>query len=216
MLFNLNIYIKGTNAMDREDLAVGALHSGRDREVTMDSPPRHPNHWIPIGVRRGSTVLVTSPRIPPSPMMNVWLPRDRAMVNTIVDVYFTRLNFHRPVFPRDEFQATLDALYTANVHHDPGFICSVYIVLALGTLSEMNHRACSLDAQEGKESPRAARNLMPPDWPEHEEFFDRALAVKPDLRVTVTSLQALILLQWYLYTEVRSNLLGYPCTHIFA
>jgi len=67
----------------------------------------------------------------------------------------------------------------------------------------MNHRACSMDQQEGKESPRAAKNLMPEDWPEHEEFFERALAVKPDLRVTLSSLQALILLQWYLYTEVR-------------
>lgn len=205
MLFNLNTCIKGTSAMDREDLAVGALHSGRDREVTVDSAPRQPNHWIPIPIRRGSAVLsVTPPQIRPSAFMSIWLPRDRAMVNKIVDIYFSRLNFHRPIFPRDEFKATLDALYTANVHHDPGFICSVYIVLALGTLSEMNHRACSLDVQEDKESPRAARNLMPEDWPEHEEFFDRALAVKPDLRVTVTSLQALILLQWYLYTEVRA------------
>lgn len=136
-------------------------------------------------------------------MTSVWLPRDKAMVDRVVDVYFSHLNCHRPVFPRDEFKVTLDALYTANVHHDPGFICSVYIILALGTLSDMNHHACSLDAQEGKESPRAAKNLMPADWPEHDEFFDRALAVKPDLRVTVSSLQALILLQWYLYTEVR-------------
>jgi hypothetical protein len=217
MLFNLNPCIKGTSAMDREDLAVGALHSGRDREVTMDSPPRQPNHWIPIGIRRGSAVLsVTSPQMRPSAIMSIWLPRDRAMVNRIVDIYFNRLNFHRPVFYREDFKADLDALYTANVNHDPGFICSVYIVLALGTLSEMNHRACSLDVQEGKESPRAARNLMPEDWPEHDEFFDRALAVKPDLRVTVTSLQALILLQWYLYTEVRAlGLRDRTCTHSF-
>ena len=40
------------------------------------------------------------------------------------------------------------------------------------------------------------------DFPTHEEFFELALAVKPDLRVTISSLQALILLQWYLYTEV--------------
>ncbi|KAI9066113.1 hypothetical protein FKP32DRAFT_1589993 [Trametes sanguinea] len=46
---------------------------------------------------------------------------------------------------------------------------------------------------------------MPPDWPEHEEFFQFALAVKPDLRVTVSSLQALILLHWYLYTEVSAG-----------
>ncbi|KAF8573662.1 hypothetical protein K439DRAFT_1374718 [Ramaria rubella] len=191
-----------TSAMDREDLAVGALHSGRDREVTVDSPPRQPANWTRIGIRRGSGVVPVSPTQSRSASnMCIWLPRDRTMVNRVVDIYFSRLNFHRPVFPREEFKATLDALYSANVHHDPGFICSVYIVLALGTLSEMNHRACSMDVQEGKESPRAARNLMPEDWPEHEEFFDRALAVKPDLRVTVSSLQALILLQWYLYTE---------------
>jgi hypothetical protein len=43
---------------------------------------------------------------------------------------------------------------------------------------------------------------MPSEWPEHEDFFQRALAVKPELRVTISSLQALILLHWYLYTEV--------------
>lgn len=216
MLFNLNYTHKGTSAMDREDLAVGALHSGRDREVTVDSPPRQPNHWITIGAHRGSSIL-SIPHVRSTPTMNIWLPRDRSMVNRIVDVYFDRLNFHRPIFPRDKFKADLDALYTANVYHDPGFICSVYLILALGTLSEMNHRACSLDAQDSKESPRAttARNLLP-NWPQHEEFFDRALAVKPDLRVTVTSLQALILLQWYLYTEVR--LMRLQCvayTHTF-
>jgi hypothetical protein len=44
---------------------------------------------------------------------------------------------------------------------------------------------------------------MPSDWPTHDEFFARALSIKPDLRVSVSSLQALILLHWYLYTEVR-------------
>ncbi|KIJ52649.1 hypothetical protein M422DRAFT_26218 [Sphaerobolus stellatus SS14] len=189
----------GTNAMDREDLAVGTLHSGRDREITNDSRPRHPNHWLAVAIRRGSTALLTAPV--PQSLTYVWLPRDRTMVNRIVDVYFSRLNIHRPVFSRDTFKADLDALYGGAGSNDPGFICSVYIILALGTLSEMNHRACSMDAQEGKESPRAAKNLMPEDWPEHEEFFERALACKPELRVTVSSLQALILLQWYLYTE---------------
>lgn len=185
--------------MDREDLAVGALHSGRDREVTIDSLPRQPMHWIRVGVRRGS-VIATSSQI--FPLINVWLPRDREMVDRIVDIYFSRLNYHRPVFPQEEFNSSLSALYAGTIPHDPGFICSVYIILALGTLSEMNHRACSLDGQEGRQMPRIAKNLMPEDWPDHEEFFDRGLAVKPDLRVTISSLQALILLQWYLYTEV--------------
>ncbi|KAF8515390.1 fungal-specific transcription factor domain-containing protein [Hysterangium stoloniferum] len=194
----------GSSAMDREDLAVGALHSGRDRDVTMDSLPRQPNNWIRLTVRRGSTVAVSGSQTHEQSLVtpaSVWLPRDREMVERIVDIYFSRLDIHRPVFPRDSFKRDLASLYDATHHNDPGFICSVYIILALGTLSEMNHRACSMDAQEGKQSPRIARNLMPEDWPEHEEFFDRALAVKPDLRVTVSSLQALILLQWYLYTE---------------
>jgi hypothetical protein len=172
----------------------------------MDSLPRQPNNWIRVVVRRGSTAAVTTP-LPHEQalvnMTNIWLPRDRDIVDRIVDVYFSRLNSHRPVFPRDGFKRDLASLYATTLHNDPGFICSVYIILALGTLSEMNHRACSMDVQEGKQSPRMARNLMPEDWPAHEEFFDRALAVKPDLRVTVSSLQALILLQWYLYTEVR-------------
>lgn len=45
---------------------------------------------------------------------------------------------------------------------------------------------------------------LPVSWPAHDEFFARALGVKPDLRVTLSSLQALILLHWYLYCEVRS------------
>ena len=40
------------------------------------------------------------------------------------------------------------------------------------------------------------------DWPDHDEFFRRALGVKPYLKVAISSLQALILLHWYLYTEV--------------
>jgi hypothetical protein len=51
---------------------------------------------------------------------------------------------------------------------------------------------------------------MPPEWPVHDEFFERALAVKPDLRVSVSSLQALILLHWYLYTEVCKPLFSHP------
>ncbi|ELU40180.1 fungal specific transcription factor domain-containing protein [Rhizoctonia solani AG-1 IA] len=42
---------------------------------------------------------------------------------------------------------------------------------------------------------------VPTDWPSHVLFFNLALRIKPDLRVTISSLQALILLHWYLYTE---------------
>jgi len=54
------------------------------------------------------------------------------------------------------------------------------------------------------------KQLMPSDWPEHDELFERALTVKPDLHVTISSLQALILLHWYLYTEVRNFTLVDP------
>lgn len=125
------------------------------------------------------------------------------MVKRIIDIYFTRLNHHRPVFTRPDFEKTLDNIYDGNhVQDDPGFVCSLYLVLALGTLSELNHRA-SESAEGSHISQAMIKKLMPSDWPEHDEFLDRALSVKPDLRVTISSLQALILLQWYLYTEVR-------------
>jgi hypothetical protein len=63
----------------------------------------------------------------------------------------------------------------------------VYLILALGTLSELNHRVVKLE-------PIGL----------HDKFTGRALAVKPDLHVTISSLQALILQHWYLYTEVSN------------
>jgi hypothetical protein len=144
----------------------------------------------------------------------VWLPKDRGTVRRILDVYFQRLNYHRPVHIRAEFEATLDALYDGqNVAHDPGFICSFYLMLALGTLSELNQIVSARDNNNGNgggpheapgSSPTSLKKMLPGEWPEHDEFFERALAVKPDLRVTLSSLQALILLHWYLYTEVRA------------
>jgi hypothetical protein len=126
------------------------------------------------------------------------------MLDKIVDVYFMRLNHHRPVFMRNTFEKNLDALYDGTAPHDPGFVCSVYLILALGTLSELNNRVSGAE-KEGKPPVSGAplKKLMPADWPSQEEFFDLALAVKPELRVTLSSLQALILLHWYLYTEVR-------------
>ena len=165
-------------------------------------------------MRRNSVASSTSPPVssasggkPSSQQgsIQVWLPKDRSVVHRVLDNYFERLNFHRPVFTRASFEQRLSALYDGQVvQHDPGYVCSVYLVLALGTLSELNHRAHEKEGQGVPISatPTNPRNLMPSDWPTHEEFFERALAVKPDLRVTVSSLQALILLQWYLYTEV--------------
>lgn len=138
--------------------------------------------------------------------VDVWLPKDHPMVQRIVGVYFERLNTHRPVFSQKDFERVLTDLYDGQtMSHDPGFVCSLYLILALGTLSELNHRATHSDVDNNADihlGPAMAKKLMPLDWPAHDEFFERALAVKPDLRVTISSLQALILLHWYLYTEV--------------
>ncbi|KAG5646106.1 hypothetical protein DXG03_004345 [Asterophora parasitica] len=202
---------------DKEDLAVGSsgLSSGRDRHES--SLPRDSAHWIRVLVRRNSgsappNTLELAPPLPIGASVEVWLPKDRKMVQHIVEGYFTRLNVHRPVFVRQDFEKTLNDLYEGRtVSHDPGYICSVYLVLGLGTLSELNHRAVKSEMEGsnnlGHLGSTVAKKFMPHDWPEHDEFFERALAVKPDLRVTISSLQALILLHWYLYTERQGRTL---------
>ncbi|EKM57818.1 uncharacterized protein PHACADRAFT_251684 [Phanerochaete carnosa HHB-10118-sp] len=202
-------------AADAEDLAVGdsGLASRRDRDISQPLLPRDAAKWISVPNRSQTASSPTLPSSPVSSTVNsegqaVWLPKDRSMVNKILDVYFARLNFHRPVFTRGSFEKSLDALYKGTAAHDPGFVCSVYLVLALGTLSELNHRVSGAE-KDGQPfgSGAAMKKLMPPDWPCQEEFFDLALAVKPDLRVTISSLQALILLHWYLYTERQGRTL---------
>ncbi|KDQ53103.1 hypothetical protein JAAARDRAFT_72641 [Jaapia argillacea MUCL 33604] len=195
----------------KEDLAVGStgLTSGRDRESS--SVPRDAAKWMPVPVRRNSIVSATTSA--PATPFQVWLPIDRNMVKYIVDIYFTRLNPHRPVFLRHEFETTLNALYDRQpVQHDPGFVSGLYLMLALGTLSELSHKVSDLDMIDGgvgkeSSSPTIKKKLMPADWPEHEDFFDRALVVKPELRVTVSSLQSLILLHWYLFAEGQGRTL---------
>ncbi|KAJ7903698.1 fungal-specific transcription factor domain-containing protein [Mycena olivaceomarginata] len=191
------VSVIGANQVDKEDLAVGSsgLTSGRDRSLTEASIPRDPAHWVTVTY--------------------IWLPKDRKMVTAIVDVYFSRLNIHRPVFARRDFDKALDDLYEGQmatapdslVHHDPGFLCSFYLVLALGTLSDLNYRSVHHQIDDSSTQQLLVKKLMPPDWPEHDEFFERALSVKPDLRVTISSLQALILLHWYLYTERQGRTL---------
>ena len=178
--------------VDREDLAVGShgLSSGRDREITFS---RDPVKWKQVKVAvDGDTAFEVS------------LPRDREMVKEVVGAYFERLNPHRPVFLRHDFQQALEELYEGKAqHHDPGFLCGMYLVFGLGTLNELNHRVFQHDgARSNDDQIPPVKELMGSGWPRHEEFFDCALLVKPDLRVTVSSLQALILLHWYLYTEV--------------
>ncbi|KAI0749850.1 fungal-specific transcription factor domain-containing protein [Daedaleopsis nitida] len=202
--------------LDKEDLAVGsaALISGRDREMCEPSLPRDASKWITVSMRRNSVSgapLNSSPvQTPAGSTVSVWLPKSRDNIVDILDAYFTRLNFHRPVLMRGDFESTLNKLYNGEaVPHDPGFVCSTYLVLALGTLSELNHRVAKLESagQSAASAGPNMKNLMPLDWPEHEEFFQLALSVKPDLRVTVSSLQALILLHWYLYTERQGRTL---------
>ncbi|KAF9007651.1 hypothetical protein BDQ17DRAFT_1351073 [Cyathus striatus] len=203
---------------DKEDFTVGSsgLSSGRDRSIGESTLPRHASHWVPISVRRNSTASAPNTIALSAPVNNqtaveVWLPKDRNMVDYIVDVYFTRLNIHRPTFARKTFQKSLNDLYEGRtIAHDPGFVCSVYLILALGTLSELNHRAVKADVENKGDMHLGsvmAKKLMSQDWPEHDEFFELALSIKPDLRVTISSLQALILLHWYLYTERQGRTL---------
>lgn len=213
---NIVVDLKLAAPSDREDLAVGynGLSSGRDRTFHETMKPREPAHWVALPLpRNGSaphTLAFSSPNEnslnTASPTITVWLPKDRTMLNQIVDVYFNRLNVHRPVYARKEFDKILSDMYErTTISHDPGHICGVYLVLALGTLSELNHRAVKAEIDnksDTKSISSITKDLMPMDWPEHDEFFDRALSVKPDLRVSLSSLQALILLHWYLYTEV--------------
>ncbi|KAF7330434.1 Zn(2)-C6 fungal-type domain-containing protein [Mycena venus] len=216
------VSVIGPNPVDKEDLAVGSsgLSSGRDRSLTEASIPRDPAHWVTVTVRRGSNAFAHPPHIATvapdlGNAIDIWLPKDRKMVNAIVDVYFARLNIHRPVFSRRDFDKALDDLYAGQmasapdslVHHDPGFLCSFYLVLALGTLSDLNNRSVHHPIDDSPTQQLLVKKLMPPDWPEHDEFFERALSVKPDLRVTISSLQALILLHWYLYTERQGRTL---------
>ncbi|KAJ7158908.1 fungal-specific transcription factor domain-containing protein [Mycena filopes] len=216
------VSVIAANQVDKEDLAVGSsgLTSGRDRSIHEASVPRDPAHWVTVTVRRGSNAFANPPHLatvaPELPgAMDIWLPKDRKMVNAIADVYFGRLNIHRPVFTRGDFNRALDDLYagqmpTADVpQHDPGFLCSFYLVLALGTLSDLNNRSVQhpIEIDDSPTQQLLVKKLMPPDWPEHDEFFERALSVKPDLRVTISSLQALILLHWYLYTERQGRTL---------
>ena len=173
---------------------------------------RDSSQWITVSIRNPSgsasnTLSLFGP-VARSPTVDVWLPKNRKMAQHILEIYFARLNLHRPVFSRKDFEKIMDDLYEGVTEfYDPGNILSVYMVFALGTLSELNHRAVSLDGKKCEAmqhlGAEVSKKLMPPDWPAHDEFFERALSVEPDLRVCVSSLQALILLHWYLYIEVN-------------
>jgi hypothetical protein len=204
-------------AADLEDIAVGnsGLVTGRDRNLHEAHLPRDQGKWISVVLRRNDLASLMNPpdgaaaaSPPASPSITIWLPANRVVVQRVMHAYFERLNPHRPVYNLTTFEPRLDALYVGQPgSHDPGFICGLYLVLALGTMSEVN-RTAGAKGHDGKpqaaDSLSNAKHALPADWPDHEAFFERALVTKPDLRVTISSLQALILLHWYLYTEVRT------------
>lgn len=158
-------------------------------------------NWIPVPVRRSGESRQKR---------SFFLPRNRERATSVINSYFDDLNVRRPVFVREEFMAMLDSVYDSldekkaaaidskymDVPKDSGFLCSVYLVLALGTLCEENKiLRVSL--------PRASKLYM--DWPHPETFYSYAISLKPDLPNNITTLQALILFHWYLYIEVRDE-----------
>lgn len=166
------------------------------RETAFDEPLK-PDHWMSIPLKRGTGSG------PLFETREFYLPRQREQVSAVVDCYFDQLNPHRPVFMHEDFVTALDALYDTleegkpispkyvDIASDSGFLCSVYLVLALGTLCVETQRLHN------------AQDAHRPTWPGHEDFYDLALALKPDLTNSISTLQALILLHWYLYTEVN-------------
>jgi hypothetical protein len=173
--------------------------------AAQEAEPRDPTKWFRVSMPEEilDGTRVTNSRVGLLSSLFVWLPKDRKMVQNVVEVYFTRLNINRPVLLRDHFEQTLQALYDGNIFpDDSGYICSLYLILALGTLSELSHQATK-PCDNTTISPSVSGN-MPADWPAPSEFFERAMFVEPYIGVTMSSLQALILLHWYLYTEVRS------------
>ncbi|KAG8771417.1 hypothetical protein FRC15_003424 [Serendipita sp. 397] len=158
--------------------------------VTTGPSSLHPRLWHSRPFKRGA---LPSPSFSTSEMNTVWLPSNHKIANHMVEKYFERLNFHRPIFEKGNFLRRFELLYSTDAvtTDDVGFICSTYLILALATLSELHQP--EQDADWVSE--------LKAEWPTHEELFSRALVVKPELRVTISSLQALLLLQWYLYSE---------------
>lgn len=93
--------------------------------------------------------------------------------------------------------------------NDAGFLCSVYLVFALGTMAVRNrrvhHNGTGSGAGAGSEADGDEMSMWEEHWPSHEDFYDLALLLKPDLANSISTLQALILLHWYLYCEVRHS-----------
>lgn len=136
------------------------------------------------------------------------LPRDRELTKMVLNSYFDYLNTHRPVFIQSEFMTQINSLYDAldaldpssalgrmssaasrplpEIASDAGFLCSVYLVFALGTMAVRNRRLHANDSRPDD---------LP--WPSHEEFFRprvevEARACEYDLDASVSRSLALV------------------------
>jgi hypothetical protein len=141
---------------------------------------------------RPGLVEYTKPSTPEP--TTIYIPRDHQTTEYVIETYFKYLNIHRPVFTRTAFLDQVNQLYANNTANDPGFLCSFYLILALGTLY--------IVSQEQQDS---SAPLFGNGWPVYRDFFSLALNVEQNLRITTSSIQALILLHWYLYTEVGNQ-----------
>jgi hypothetical protein len=111
-----------TQPLDKEDIAVGShgLISGRDNMVAETAFQM----ILTNGCSSPCAATVSRHQTPRvlTPTFSTFLPKDRDLAQHIVNIYFERLNFHRPVFLRHEFEVTLAQLYAGeSQQHDPGF-----------------------------------------------------------------------------------------------
>ena len=207
----LNDLKLGNGVVDGEDLAVGSagLFSGRDQFNSYH--PRDPSRWCQISIRCFPPLPVPlAEPIPNVPAVSIWLPKDREDARRMVHVYFDRLNPHRPILLKTRFLAEFEDLYAqTSPFFDPGFLCTLYLVLSLGSLSDLQRKWKDMPDNEVPPVDISKRQeLMPPGWPDHEDLVRMALSIKSSLLVSVSSLQALLLLHWYLYTEVSTIILS--------
>lgn len=171
--------------------------------ITPLSKPHDPASWSDIPIPRNRSHQEQRAFV---------LPRDQAVAQQVLTVYFAEFNPYRPIFDEIDMREKIDFLYAVSspdpdiraramadgategskfkdVVDDSGFLCSVYLVLAMGTLAILNKRI-------------QLSETVHEVWPSHEELYDHALGLRPDLQNSITTLQALCALHWYLYTEV--------------
>ncbi|KAF9520914.1 hypothetical protein BS47DRAFT_1378679 [Hydnum rufescens UP504] len=156
----------------QDDVLAGLAQDGHDTFREIDQD------WIPAPLKRCERSLQKQP---------FFLPRNRDRVASVLKTYFDDLNPHRPVFIREEFIAMVDSLYDS-LEDEKAAAISPNTRHAVPGKSELQTRF----------APRV-QNLW--DWPHPETFYEYAISLKPDLPNSITTLQAFILLHWYLYIE---------------